>query len=66
MSTSIDTKGNHQREITLQLNTRVSLATRDLIDSAAQANGLSIREVIERALAATWGSGTANEGIRNG
>jgi hypothetical protein len=46
-----------RREIAVQLNTRVSLASRDLVDDVAAREGLSIREVVEQALAAKWGSG---------
>jgi hypothetical protein len=37
------------------MSVRVSLPTRDLIDDVAEREGISIREVIERAVANTWG-----------
>ena len=49
------------REIVVQMNTRVSLVTRALIDEVAYREGISIREVLERAVDAKWGSGAAAE-----
>jgi hypothetical protein len=44
----------HNRAIAVQLNTRVSLETRDLIDDVVLREGLNIREVIEQAIAEKW------------
>lgn len=44
------------REIVVQMNTRISLETRSLIDDVAYREGLSIREVLEQAVVAKWGS----------
>ncbi|TQL46850.1 hypothetical protein [Subtercola boreus] len=43
------------RELVVQLNTRVSLESRDLIDEIASREGLSIRSVVEQAIEAQWG-----------
>lgn len=50
-----------QREVVVQMNTRIALTTRTLIDDIAYREGLSIREVIERAIEATWGSSGAGD-----
>ena len=44
-------------EPTVQVNVRVSPATRDLIAEIVDRDGLSIREVVEQAIEANWGSG---------
>lgn len=46
------TKG--RREVAVQLNTRVSLDTRDLIDEIARERGMNIRAVVEQAIERTW------------
>jgi tyrosyl-tRNA synthetase len=42
--------------IAVQLNTRVSLQTRNLIDDIVLREGLNIREIVEQAIAAKWGT----------
>ena len=44
------------RDIAVSLSTRIALSKRDLIDDVVEREGISIREVIERALDAKWGS----------
>ena len=48
-------------DLTVQLNTRVTLRVRMLIDQAAAEHGITIRDVIEEALEIHWGDadGTA-------
>ena len=44
-------------EPTVQVNVRLSPATRDLIAEISDRDGLTIREVVEQAIEANWGSG---------
>ncbi len=57
MTTTL-TPASRTRDVAVQLNTRVSLQTRDLIDEVAEREGISIRSVIESALIEKWGSGS--------
>lgn len=43
-----------RKEPVIQLNTRVALSYRELIDEVAEREGLSIRAVIEKALETTY------------
>lgn len=55
-NTTSNRKPQRERQVVVQLNTRVSLESRNLIDDVATSQGLSIRTVIEQALENTWGS----------
>ena len=43
-----------RRELLAQLNTRISVPSRDLVDTIAARDGISIRAVVERALMQTY------------
>lgn len=45
--------------IAVSFSTRIALPSRWLIDEVVAREGISIRDVIEQALEARWGSGTA-------
>lgn len=45
-----------RKEPVIQLNTRIALSYRDLIDDVAEREGLSIRAIIETALDRTYGT----------
>lgn len=57
--TSIENKPSmrthRKRELVVQLNTRVSLESRELIDEIASREGLSIRSIVEQAIEGQWG-----------
>jgi uncharacterized protein (DUF1778 family) len=57
--TAVDTTGSRtrrERNDAVPLSTRVSIPTRDLIDDVAEREGISIRDVVEQAILARWGS----------
>ncbi|QNE48666.1 hypothetical protein F1C58_16545 (plasmid) [Glaciihabitans sp. INWT7] len=56
--TVIDISGKRRRprEISVQMNTRVSLVTRELLDDVVVAHGITLREAVEMAIEEKWGS----------
>ena len=52
---NIDTR--HAGAIAVSFSTRIALPSRWLIDEVVAREGISIRDVVEQALEAKWGSG---------
>lgn len=50
------------KDIAVQLNTRVSLETRNLIDTIAYQHGYSIREIVELAIVEKWTDSVQEDG----
>lgn len=48
---------NRTKEIAVSLSTRISLSSRNTIDNIVDREGISIRDVLEQAIEARWGSG---------
>lgn len=44
-----------QHEATIQMNTRVSPECREVLDSAIEVHGLSLRQAVEMAIMEKWG-----------
>lgn len=55
--TTIDNRSPKKRDVAVQLNTRVSLDYRDLLDEVVAREGISLRAAVEKAIRTTWGSG---------
>ncbi|SDZ48485.1 hypothetical protein [Herbiconiux ginsengi] len=55
--TTIDSKPPRKRDVAVQLNTRVSLDNRELLDEVVAREGISLRAAVEMAIRSTWGSG---------
>ena len=53
-----------KRDIAVSFSTRLSLSTRDLLDVVAEREGLSLREIVEQAIEAKWGSGVDSAPVR--
>lgn len=51
------TSRKQPKEIAVSLSTRISLSSRNTIDDIVDREGISIRDVIEQAIEARWGSG---------
>lgn len=64
MVTDVQGGARRERDVAVTLSTRIALSKRDLIDDVVQREGISIREVIEQALEAKWGSGASSAGLR--
>jgi hypothetical protein len=45
-----------ERDVAVNISTRLSLPVRDLLDDAVDREGISIREAIEVAIREKWGS----------
>lgn len=58
MTISAERASRHRtKEIAVSLSTRISLSSRNTIDDIVESEGISIRDVIEQAIEARWGSG---------
>ena len=50
------TSSPRKRDLVVQLSTRISVESRDLIDDVVDREGLSIRDIVEQAVKAKWGT----------
>jgi hypothetical protein len=55
--TAIDSRPPKKRDVAVQLNTRVSLDYRELLDEVVAREGISLRAAVETAIRTTWGRG---------